>query len=107
MKQRDILLEKQARLSELAAQADAAVDLVTRTISGLETVNQEIDSAVEEIDSYTAQLRQTRDKLSRNRQHNAAIIANFTTLLAADAGGCEAPAAARKDGEIDEEEVTS
>ena len=36
----DILLEKNAKLDELTAQAKAASDLVTRTISGLELVNQ-------------------------------------------------------------------
>lgn len=83
-KPQDILREKQAKLTELTAQADAAVDLVTRTISGLEMVNQEIDDTVAEIDSYTAQLTQTREQLSKNRRHNAAVIANFTKLLATD-----------------------
>lgn len=80
----DILREKQAKLTELTAQADAAVDLVTRTISGLEMVNQEIDDTVAEIDAYSAQLAQTRDQLRKNRRHNAAVIANFTKLLATD-----------------------
>lgn len=83
-KPQDILREKQAKLTELTVQAEAAVDLVTRTISGLELVNQEIDDTVSEIDNYTAQLNQTRDQLNRNRRHNAAIIANFNKLL--DAG---------------------
>lgn len=83
-KPQDILHEKQAKLTELTAQAEAAVELVTRTISGLEMVNQEIDDTMAEIDSYTAQLTQTRDQLSRNRRHNAAVIANFAKLLATD-----------------------
>lgn len=80
-KVRDILADKKVKLQELAAQAEAAVDLVTRTISGLELVNQEIDDTVAEIDMYSAELACTRVELSKNRTHNAAIIANFAKLL--------------------------
>ena len=55
-KVRDILADKKVKLQELTAQAEAAVDLVTRTISGLELVNQEIDDTVAEIDKYSAEL---------------------------------------------------
>lgn len=80
-KVRGILADKKVKLQELAAQAEAAVDLVTRTISGLELVNQEIDDTVAEIDKYSAELACTRVELSKNRTHNAAIIANFAKLL--------------------------
>lgn len=80
-KVRDILADKKVKLQELTAQAEAAVDLVTRTISGLELVNQEIDDTVAEIDKYSAELACTRVELSKNRTHNAAIIANFAKLL--------------------------
>lgn len=55
-KVRDILADKKVKLQELTAQAEAAVDIVTRTISGLELVNQEIDDTVAEIDKYSAEL---------------------------------------------------
>lgn len=80
----DILLEKNVKLEELTAQAEAASDLVTRTISGLELVNQEIDDTVAEIDEYTKKLSQTRSALSRNRRRNAAVINNFSKLLYVD-----------------------
>lgn len=80
-KVRDILADKKVKLQELTAQAEAAVDLVTRTISGLELVNQEIDDTVAEIDKYSAELACTRQALSKNRIHNTALIANFAKLL--------------------------
>ncbi len=82
--QPDILRAKQNRLGELTAQADRAVEMVSRTISSLELINQEINDTVTEIETYTAQLLETRDKLARNQKHNAAIIANFTKLLSVD-----------------------
>lgn len=80
-KAHDILVEKEAKLVELKQQADEAVDIVTRTISGLEMVNQEIDDTVAEIDQYSERLAKTRESLSKNRSNNAAIIANFSKLL--------------------------
>lgn len=50
-------------------------------LSNLELVNQEIDDTVAEIDKYSAELACTRVELSKNRTHNAAIIANFARLL--------------------------
>ena len=66
----DILADKKVKLQELTAQAEAAVDIVTRTISGLELVNQEIDDTVAEIDKYSAELACTRRK---KREKSAAI----------------------------------
>lgn len=83
-KAHDILVEKEAKLAELTKQADEAVDLVTRTISGLEMVNQEIDDTVAEIDQYSSRLAKTRETLNKNRSNNAAIIANFSKLLSVD-----------------------
>lgn len=83
-KAHDILVEKEAKLSELTKQADEAVDLVTRTISGLEMVNQEIDDTVAEIDQYSSRLAKTREALNKNRSNNAAIITNFSKLLSVD-----------------------
>ena len=84
MRKKDMLREKQAKLTELTVQGEAAVDLVTRTISGLELINQEIDDTVAEIDGYVKELGKTRDLLTRNQERNRAVIANFTKLLASD-----------------------
>jgi hypothetical protein len=75
------LAEKVSKLNELKTQADFAVGIVTSTISGLELINQELDDTISEIDTYVAQLNETRESMNKNRKYNTAIIANFSKLL--------------------------
>ena len=77
----DVLAEKNSKLNELKSQADFAVGVVTSTISSLELINQEYDDTINEIDTYVAQLANTRDSMSKHRKYNTAIIANFSKLL--------------------------
>jgi len=77
----DILQEKQNEITRLTRQANEAVDLVSRTINSLEDINQQIDSAISEIDAYSQGLAVTRASMSKERDNNAAIIANFSKLL--------------------------
>ena len=81
----DILKEKQAEIALLEHQADEAIDLVTRTISSLELINQQISDGMTDIDNYTAELARTREAMSKQRSNNAAIIANFSKLLSVEA----------------------
>ena len=53
----DIISEKERKLHQLQADAESAVDIVTRAISGLELVNQEIEDTKSEIDEYISGLR--------------------------------------------------
>lgn len=80
----DVLSEKVSKLNELKVQSDMSISLVTSTISGLELINQEYDDTIAEIESYVAQLNETRDSMSKNRRYNTAIIANFSKLLEVD-----------------------
>lgn len=80
----DILREKQQEIDRLERQADDAVELVTRTISRLELINQQIDDGMAEIDTYMSDLAKTRDTMSTQRQNNAVIISNFSKLLDPD-----------------------
>ena len=82
---RDILLEKQGEVERLARKANEAVDLVTRTISNLESINEQLDSGMAEIDAYTKELTATRANLSKQRNNNAVIISNFSKLLSVEA----------------------
>lgn len=77
----DILQDKTNEVALLTRQADEAVDLVTRTISSLELINQQLDDAMKEIDEYTKNLEKTRENMSKQRSHNSAIITNFSKLL--------------------------
>ena len=83
----DILMEEQNEVARLARQANEAVDLVTRTINDLEGINQQIDSALSEIDAYAQDLAMTRAAMSKQRSNNTAIISNFAKLL--DTSGTE------------------
>ena len=60
----DILREKQQEINRLERQADDAVEIVTRTISRLELINQQIDDGMTEIDTYMADLVKTRETMS-------------------------------------------
>lgn len=77
----DILQEKTSEVALLTQQANEAVDLVTRTISSLELINQQLDDAVREIDEYAENLAKTRENMNKQRSHNSAIISNFSKLL--------------------------
>ena len=77
----DIIQEKEGKLLELAAQTADAVDLVTRTICNLESVNEEINSTVTDIEIYQKRLEAVGAALKNNRTRNAAVITNFKKLL--------------------------
>lgn len=79
--QRDILREKQEAVSRLTRKSDAAVNLVTRTISDLETVNQEITDALKDIDDYISSLEKEKVEMSALHDTNSAIVSNFSKLL--------------------------
>jgi len=82
----DLLQEKQNEVARLSREANAAVDLVTRTMDNLGGINQQIDNAVSEIDDYTKELTATRNAMVKQRCANAAIIANFAKLLDVSSG---------------------
>ena len=85
----DIISEKERKLHQL--QADA--DIVTRAISGLELVNQEIEDTKYEIDEYISRLTEQRDTLVHNQKRNCVVIKNFSKLLAVDEAEEESEAA--------------
>ena len=80
----DIISEKERKLHQLQADAESAVDIVTRAISGLELVNQEIEDTKSEIDEYISRLTEQRDTLVHNQKRNCVVIKNFSKLLAVD-----------------------
>lgn len=63
---------------------NGGVDGVTRAISGLELVNQEIEDTKSEIDEYISRLTEQRDTLVHNQKRNCVVIKNFSKLLAVD-----------------------
>ena len=89
----DIISEKERKLHQLQADAESAVDIVTRAISGLELVNQEIEDTKSEIDEYISRLTEQRDTLVHNQKRNCVVIKNFSKLLAVDEAEEESVAA--------------
>ncbi len=81
----DILREKKQQVESLERQAEDAVELVTRTMNRLDLINQQIDDHMAEIDAYAEDLAKTREALAKQREHNAAISANFSKLLCVEA----------------------
>lgn len=89
----DIISEKEKKLHQLQSDAESAVDIVTRAISGLELVNQEIEDTKSEIDEYISQLTEQRDTLIHNQKRNSVVIKNFSKLLSVDEAEEESEAA--------------
>ena len=82
----DIISEKERKLHQLQADAESAVDIVTRAISGLEDTKSEIDE-------YISRLTEQRDTLVHNQKRNCVVIKNFSKLLAVDEAEEESEAA--------------
>lgn len=80
----DILKEKQDEVARLTRRADTAVNVVTRTIEDLVSVNSEIDTAMQEIDAYMENLEKTRNEMAERRKANSTVITNFSKLINTD-----------------------
>lgn len=81
MKQRDILSKKLAELDKCNTQFDAAVSMITGTITKLSSINSSIDEKVKEIEDYREQLANARTGLLSAKTRNDGIIRNFSALL--------------------------
>ena len=80
-KRQDVLEEQKVKLHLLTEQLKSAVDSVTRIISGLELVNQELEDTISEIDAYCHGLMETKESMQNESRRNTAIINNFSKLL--------------------------
>ena len=81
---RDILMKKQGEQSRLLRQANDSVRTFTAAMEELESINEQIDIAINEIDSYIKDLSATRNAMNDQRKSNTAIIGNITKFF--DAG---------------------
>jgi len=77
----DIMLKKQAQLSQYMAQYDSAVSLVTNTIDNLGEISRGIEDTIREIDDYQKGLDATRAGLTEAKAKNDKVIDNFRALL--------------------------
>ena len=81
MRKKDVLTQKEAKLVALNEQSDAAIRLVQATVTGLETVNGEIEATMAEINEYQKRLAETYEGLDATRNKNQRIMKNFKNLL--------------------------
>lgn len=80
----DFLQKKEDYLNELVSQSDLALRVVLSTIDDLDTINQNIDSTITEIDTYLKQLSDTRKNLFITKDKNQKVMQNFSKLLCLD-----------------------
>ena len=78
----DLLQEK--RLAELTEESAYAVQMVQNTIDNLQAVNSDIQTTMDEIDTYMQRLNDTRSSLSTTHDKNEKIMQNFAKLLCVD-----------------------
>ena len=80
-KTKDVLQQKQKELADCQKQFGAAISLVTSVVQGLNQINQQIVTKVQEIEEYQSQLTITKVGLEDTQKKNERIIKNFNTLL--------------------------
>ena len=80
----DQLQEKEKRLAELTEESAYAVQMVQNTIDNLQAVNSDIQTTMDEIDTYMQRLNDTRCSLSTTHDKNEKIMQNFAKLLCVD-----------------------
>lgn len=80
----DLLQEKEKRLAKLTEESAYAVQMVQNTIDNLQAVNSDIQTTMDEIDTYMQRLNDTRSSLSTTHDKNEKIMQNFAKLLCVD-----------------------
>lgn len=80
-KMKDVLEQKEAKLSALSQQSEDAVQLVRATVSGLDAIDAEIDQTISEIEEIQARMSNARAGLEARRNKNQRIKQNFKSLL--------------------------
>lgn len=76
-----ILEQKQERLVELESKSASALSLVTSTIEGLGSINQEIEDTLLEVKEIKSQCDKVEEGLSKKRDQNKKIISKFKALI--------------------------
>ena len=80
-KTKDIIEMKQKELEALQVESNSALDIVTSTINQLLTVNEKIETNINEITEAKAKLQATEEGLNTTKEHNSKIINKFRALI--------------------------
>lgn len=77
----DFLQSKNRQIGRLRKKSSKAIDMVTRTIDGLQDANNQIAAAMAEIEDYRETLAAKQTELDGVMQKNSRIVANFQALI--------------------------
>ena len=77
----DFNTEKLAQLAALQQDSETALATFNIAFAGLETANQKIDQAITDIKSYIEAATSILDKLTAQRNNNAKVMANITSIF--------------------------
>ena len=78
---KDFLCAKSKHLSKMQAKSQAAIDMVTRTISRLRAANELMACDRDEMASYAAEIAAKQSELADAMAKNNRIIDNFSRLI--------------------------
>lgn len=81
MNNKDFLAVQTKKLGDLQRKSQSALDLVTSTINGLKSANEEIASTMAEIRDYQAMLSEKESQLDGVMKKNERIVDNFSKLI--------------------------
>lgn len=77
----DFLQAKTRQLGRLRKKSGKALDMVTRTIDGLQEANERIAATMVEIEDYREMLAAKQTELDGVMQKNSRIVENFKALI--------------------------
>lgn len=78
------LTRSNRKLTSLYKKSGKAVDVVSRTVDNLNSINEEITVTTGEIDEHIKQLNVTRTRMNETFKKNGKVIENFKRLLEID-----------------------
>lgn len=77
----DFNASKLAQLEALQQDSESALATFNIAVAGLENANQKIDQAIADIKNYIASATDILNKLTAQRNNNARVIANITSIF--------------------------
>lgn len=80
---RDLLQQKRSELDTYKSTFDSAVSVITSTIQTLSTINDGIDSKIQEIEDYQNELLHVKEELGATKSRNSGIVRNLSALMEA------------------------
>ena len=77
----DFNASKLAQLEALQQDSETALATFNIAVAGLENANQKIDQAIVDIKNYIASATDILNKLTAQRNNNARVMANITSIF--------------------------